>query len=237
MSELVQSFADVISDYFILRFYYNQLLKPLSRQYMDRIELRNDNPNKRVLAQIADRINKGELAIVPTDSIYALACRMSSRKSIDRILAVTGKKEKKTKMSLLCKDISSVTDFTMPINNHVFKTMKRYTPGPFTFILNSNNFTQKFFKNSKEEIGIRMPKSAILEGLHEFLDEPLICTSLNMHQEEERIFTDPDEIAQEFKHDVDILLDGGRGTEGQSTILDCTGDEIVLVRQGIGQVD
>lgn len=204
---------------------------------MDRLPLRTDNPNKRTLSQIAERLDKGEVAIVPTDSIYAIACKLSHKKSIDRILSVTGKKEKKTKMSLLCGDISSVSDYTMPIPNHVFKTMKRYTPGPYTFILLANNFTQRFFKNSKKEIGVRIPSSTILSGLHEFLDEPLICTSLNMYQEQERIFKDPEDIVEVFEHQVDMLLDAGIGTDAQSTILDCTSQDIELIRQGIGDVD
>jgi tRNA threonylcarbamoyl adenosine modification protein (Sua5/YciO/YrdC/YwlC family) len=204
---------------------------------MDRIPLRTDNPNKRTLQQICARLDKGEIAIVPTDSIYAIACKLSHKKSIDRILAVTGKKEKKTKMSLLCGDISSVSDYTMPIPNHVFKTMKRYTPGPYTFILSANNTTQRFFKNSKEEIGVRIPSSNILQGLHEFLDEPLICTSLNMFNEEERLFRNPDDIVDVFEHHVDMLLDGGIGTDTESTVLDCTTAEIELIRQGIGEVD
>lgn len=204
---------------------------------MEVIKLHSDTPHQRSLKQIAEKIKSGGVVIIPTDSVYAMVCTMSSKKSIDRIISITGKKEKKAKMSLLCKDISTVSQFTMPINNHIFKTMKRYTPGPYTFILDANNFTQKFFKNSKQDIGIRIVSTPILVELHEYLDEPLISTSLNMKDEQEKLYVDPEVIAKDFQHDVDLLVDGGLGQDIQSTILDCRDNEIELIRQGEGVVD
>lgn len=204
---------------------------------MERIQLHTDTPHKRDVAQIAEKINKGAVIIIPTDTMYALACKMSNRPAIDRIISITGKKEKKAKMSLLCSDISTVSGFTMPIDNHVFKTMKRYTPGPYTFILNSNNFTQKFFKNSRQEIGIRIVDTPILKALHEYLDEPLISTSLNMREQEERVYDASDDIFDDFRHEVDLFVDGGDGYVDQSTVLDCREPEIVLVREGKGPID
>jgi len=115
--------------------------------------------------------------------------------------------------------------------------MKRYLPGPYTFILKSNNYVQKFFKNNKEEIGVRIPENEILVGLHEFLEAPLISTSLNTEEGIQKYFTDPDEIEQTFQHKVDILIDGGVGDNTESTVLNCTGEEIEMVREGKGEVD
>ena len=200
-------------------------------------ELHQENPNKRDVSVIADAIKAGKLAIVPTDTMYALVCTMSNRSAVEKLLQVNGKQEKKAKLSLICKDISTVAGFTMPIDNHVFKTIKRYTPGPYTFILNANNYTQKFFKNSRQEIGIRIIEDSLLKALHEYLDEPLMGTTLNKKGDEETDFTNPEQIASTFRHEVDIFVHHGEELNAQSTILDCTGSEIELVRLGIGEVD
>jgi tRNA threonylcarbamoyl adenosine modification protein (Sua5/YciO/YrdC/YwlC family) len=115
--------------------------------------------------------------------------------------------------------------------------MKRYLPGPYTFILPSNNYVQKFFNNSRQEIGIRIPNNAIAQGLLSFLDVPLISASLRADDEIRLFHTDPDEIEMEFQNKVDILADGGLGDSEGSTILDCTGSDIELIRQGKGPID
>jgi tRNA threonylcarbamoyl adenosine modification protein (Sua5/YciO/YrdC/YwlC family) len=204
---------------------------------MQRIFFHEKSPNKRDLKEVADRINKGEIIIFPTDTIYAMGCLMTNREGIERICKILDKKEKHTKMSLICPNISVISQYTLPIDNHVFKTMKRYLPGPYTFILKSNNYVQKFFKNNKEEIGVRIPHSEILDGLHEFLDAPLISTSLSSEDGVQKFFTDPDEIETLFQHKADILIDGGIGDNAESTVLDCTGEEIELIREGKGEVD
>ncbi len=204
---------------------------------MQRIFFHDKNPNKRDLKEVAERINKGEIVIFPTDTIYALGCLMTNRAGIERICRILDKKEKQAKMSLICPNISVISQYTTPIDNNVFKAMKRYLPGPYTFILKSNNYVQKFFKNNKEEIGVRIPENEILVGLHEFLEAPLISTSLNTEEGIQKYFTDPDEIEQTFQHKVDILIDGGVGDNTESTVLNCTGEEIEMVREGKGEVD
>lgn len=115
--------------------------------------------------------------------------------------------------------------------------MKRYLPGPYTFILKSNNYVQRFFKNNKEEIGVRIPKSEILDGLQEYLEAPLISTTLNTFDGEQKYFTDPEEIEAMFADHVDFLMDGGAGEHSESTVLDCTGPEIELIREGKGSIE
>jgi len=204
---------------------------------MQRIFFHDKNPNKRDLMQVAERINQGEIVVFPTDTIYALGCLMTNKAGIERICKILNKKEKQAKMSLICPNISVVSEYTTPISNDVFKTMKRYLPGPYTFILKSNNYVQKFFKNNKEEIGIRIPNNEVLTGLHEFLQAPLISTSLSTDDVIQKFFTDPDDIETSFKHTVDILIDGGIGDHAESTILDCTGVEIEIIREGKGEID
>lgn len=195
------------------------------------------NPNKRDLKQVADAINKGAIAIFPTDTLYAMGCLMNQRQSIEKIGRILGKKEKHSKMSLICQNISEVSKYTQQIDNHVFRMMKKHLPGPFTFVLKSNNDVQKFFKNNRAEIGIRIPDNAILSELLELLDAPLISTSLNTNGEETYYYNDPDEIADTFGNSVDILVDGGLGTLEESTVIDCTGDEVEVLREGLGVLD
>lgn len=203
---------------------------------MQRLILRPHNPDSRDLAMVAQKMKDGAVIIFPTDTVYALGCLMTKKDSIERIIKISGKKEKQAKMSLICGDIKTVADYTLPYSNHIFKTMKRYLPGPFTFILNANNFVTKYFKNNKKEIGIRIPDNQIVLELLNHLDAPIICTSLNNDKNDE-YFIDPNIIEETFEYMVDYLLDGGLGDEVGSTILNCTDGDIEIIRQGKGEVD
>jgi tRNA threonylcarbamoyl adenosine modification protein (Sua5/YciO/YrdC/YwlC family) len=201
---------------------------------MKRIFLHESTPNKRTISEVADLINNGAIVIFPTDTIYALGCLMTNRAGIERICKVLDKKEKVAKMSLICPNISVVSQYTPQIENHIFREMKRYLPGPYTFILKSNNMVQKFFKNNKEEIGVRIPDHDVLNALNEYLDAPLISTSLNVDHPLVKVYIDPDDIAEDFEHSVDLLLDCGVGDFQESTVLDCSSGSMELVRQGKG---
>jgi len=203
---------------------------------MQRLILRPHNPDSRDLAMVANKMKEGAVVIFPTDTIYALGCLMTKKDSIDRIIKISGKKEKQAKLSLICKDIKTVADYTLPYSNHIFKSMKRYLPGPYTFILKANNFVTKYFKNNKKEIGIRIPNNNIVLELLNHLDAPIICTSLN-DDELNEYFIDPNVIEESFEYKVDFLLDGGLGDKVGSTILNCVNNEIEIIRQGKGEVD
>lgn len=204
---------------------------------MERIFFHTEHPNQRELRQVAEQINNGAIVIFPTDTIYALGCLMTNKAGIERICKILDKKEKQARMSVICPNISVISEYTTPISNQVFRTMKRYLPGPYTFILKSNNYVQKFFKNSKEEIGVRIPDHPLVHALHEHLNAPLISTSLNNEDGITKFYTDPDEIENDFQHTVDLLLDCGIGDNDESTVLNCTTDEIELIRLGKGPVD
>jgi len=201
---------------------------------MERIRLHTETPNRRDIQKIAEKVNKGAVIIFPTDTIYAMGCIMTAKPTIEKIAKILGKKEKQFKMSLICNDLKMVANYTLPYNNHIFKTMKRYLPGPYTFILNADNSVTKYFKNNKRDIGIRIPDNEITLTLLEYLDAPLISTSLNDNDE---YFIDPDEIENSFDHRVEILLDGGQGSTEESTVLDCRDNDIQVMRQGKGPVD
>ena len=203
---------------------------------MQRVILRPDNPDTRDIKMIAEKMNKGAVVIFPTDTVYAMGCIMTNKGSIDRIIKISGKKEKQAKLSLICKDIKTVADFTLPYSNHIFKSMKRYLPGPYTFILNANNFVTKYFKNNKKEIGIRIPNNKIVLELMQYLEAPIISTSLNNDAVTE-YFIDPEKIEDTYEHQVDFLIDGGLGEAVGSTVLNCTTGEIEVFRMGKGEVD
>ena len=204
---------------------------------MERYHFHTNDPNKRDLKEVAEKINRGAIVIFPTDTIYAIGCLMTNRQGIEMICRIMDKKEKQAKMALICPNISVVSQYTVQISNDVFKTMKRYLPGPYTFILKSNNYVQKFFKNSKEEIGVRIPDNEIITQLQTFLNAPLISTSLNNDGDDiQKYYADPDEIEEVFAHKVDILIDGGQGNLEGSTVLNCTNGEIELIREGKGEI-
>lgn len=195
------------------------------------------NPNIRDIKQVAEKINAGAIVIFPTDTLYAMGCLMTNKTGIEKICRILNKKEKHSKMSLICPNISEVSKYTMQIDNSVFKAMKKYLPGPYTFVLKSNKYVQKYFKNAREEIGIRIPDNEILKSLQEHLDAPLISTSLNTDGEKNETYNDPDDILEVFSSQADILIDGGLGSLGESTVIDCTDHEMSVIREGIGPLD
>lgn len=204
---------------------------------ISRLFLHYENPNKRDIAQIVDSLRNNHIFIIPTDTVYALCCLWTNKKGIDRIVKIMGKKEKHLKLSLICRDIQMASEYAMPIGNKVFRTINRLVPGPYTFILESNIKIQRVFRSSKKEIGIRIPDHKILTSLIEELQEPLITTSLNKDDPITPYFTDPDEIVEEFKNDIDYFIDGGILPMEESTVLNCMDGEINLVRKGKGQIE
>lgn len=205
---------------------------------IDVIDIDKYHINASDIHKVAKRINEGAILIFPSDSVYALGCSLSNKEGIQRILRITDKKEKQSKLSLICKSIKEVSQFTLPFSNHVFKTMNRYLPGPYTFVLKADKYVRKYFDNTKSEIGIRIPDNDVLTELFKHLDEPLIATSLNKTGDAlQDHYINPEIIEEDFNHSVDILLSVGIGNSRVSTVLDCTGDDIEIIRQGAGEVD
>lgn len=198
------------------------------------IELEEYHLDTKAIFDIAKRIEKGATIIFPTDSVMALGCLMSNKKGIERILKATNKKAKHSKLALICKDIKEVSQFTKHFSNDVFKTMNRYLPGPYTFILNADKSVRKYFDNSKSEIGIRIPDQPIIHKLLELLPEPLISTSLT--KSDGVHYKDSNDIASDFIHSVDIFINSGQLFNGESTILNCVNRDIEVIREGIGKL-
>jgi len=200
------------------------------------VRLHPDNPTPRVVQQIVECLNGGGIIIYPTDSVYGIGCDMNQPKAIDRVARLKGVKPEKADFSLICYDLSHISDFTRPMENTVFKLMKRALPGPFTFILNANNQVPKHFRSSKKTIGIRVPDNNIPREIVKELGNPIITTSLKDDDEIVEYTTDPELIYERYKNQVDMVIDGGFGNNQASTVVDCTSGEPEIIRQGIGEL-
>ena len=201
------------------------------------LKLHSENPNPRYVKMIIECLNDDGVIIFPTDTIYAIGCSVNSSKALDRIARIKGVKKEKANFSFIFHDLSMLSEFTRPINNDVFKMMKRNLPGAFTFIVEANNNVPKLFKNNKKTIGIRIPDQPIITNIVRELGCPIITTSIVDEDEISGFMTDPEEINDAYKDKVDIIIDGGFGNKEESTIVDCTDNEIVILREGKGVLE
>lgn len=201
------------------------------------LKLHSENPNPRYVKMIIECLENDGVIIFPTDTIYAIGCSVNSSKALDRIARIKGVKKEKANFSFIFHDLSMLSEFTRPINNDVFKMMKRNLPGAFTFIVEANNNVPKLFKNNKKTIGIRIPDQPIITNIVRELGCPIITTSIIDEDEISGFMTDPEEINDAYKDKVDIIIDGGFGNKEESTIVDCTDNEIVILREGKGVLE
>ena len=202
------------------------------------LKLYPTNPNPRYIKMIMECLADGGLIIFPTDTIYGLGGSITSQKALERICQIKGIKKEKANFSFIFHDLSMLSEFTRPINNDVFKMMKRNLPGPFTFILEANNNIPRIFQSKKKTIGIRIPDQPIITNIVREFGSPIMTTSL-VDEEDEigEYLTDPEEIHERYQDKVDIIIDGGYGDNQASTIVDCTDNEIIITRQGKGILD
>ena len=201
------------------------------------LKLYPENPNPRYIKMILECLENDGVIIFPTDTIYGIGCSINSNKALERIARIKGIKKEKANFSFIFHDLSMLSDFTRPINNEVFKMMKRNLPGPFTFIVEANNNVPKLFKNNKKTIGIRIPDQPIITNIVRELGCPILTTSIVDEDEISGFMTDPEEINEAYKDKVDIIIDGGFGDKEESTIVDCTENEIIIIREGKGILD
>lgn len=201
------------------------------------LKLHSENPNPRYVKMIIECLENDGVIIFPTDTIYAIGCSVNSSRGLDKIARIKGIKKEKANFSFIFHDLSMLSEFTRPINNDVFKMMKRNLPGAFTFIVEANNNVPKLFKNNKKTIGIRIPDQPIITNIVRELGCPIITTSIIDEDEISGFMTDPEEINDAYKDKVDIIIDGGYGNKEESTIVDCTDNEIVIMREGKGVLE
>lgn len=204
------------------------------------LRLNHANPHPKDIQQIVECLKNDGIIIYPTDTVYSMGCDITSPKAIEKLCKLKNIKPEKANFSFVCSDLSHLSNYARPISNSLFRVMKKALPGPYTFILEANNNVPKLLKqNKKKTVGIRVPDNTICKIIIEALGNPIITTSL--HNPDDDIadyFVDPEVIHNHYEKTVDMVLDGGFGNLYASTVLDCSqGDDIVVVREGLGSLD
>tara|TARA_B100001175_G_scaffold307787_1_gene307403 strand:+ start:549 stop:1160 length:612 start_codon:yes stop_codon:yes gene_type:complete len=200
------------------------------------IDIFPDNPDQRKIDQVIDILNHGGLIVVPTDTIYAFAASVKSKKGLEKLAKIKNVKLNKSEFSLICDDLSEISTYTKPIDRKVFRTMKNAFPGPFTFILNANNNIAKLFGTNKKEVGIRVPDHGFTRSLIKSLGHPLVSSSVHDDDEIIQYTTDPLTIFERHENDVDAVINCGYGKNVASTIVKCTDYNSTILRQGAGNI-
>jgi tRNA threonylcarbamoyl adenosine modification protein (Sua5/YciO/YrdC/YwlC family) len=198
------------------------------------ISIHPSNPQLRNIQMVVDCLKKGGVIIYPTDTIYALGCSIFNNDAITRIARIKNLDPKKAQFSIICNNLSHLTDYAKSVDTPIFRLLKAALPGPYTFILNASKQVPKQLKTKKETVGIRVPDNKICMELVAALGTPLMSTSLPMDEEVE-YYTDPEVMNEKFGNLVDMVVDGGIGNTFLSTIIDCTDGAPHLVREGAGR--
>jgi len=201
------------------------------------VKLYEQNPDPRVIRKIVELLQHGGVIIYPTDTVYGMGCDITKARAVERVARIKGIKPEKAKFAFICSDLSHLSDFARHVDNNTFKLMKSYLPGPYTFILSASNQVPKSIKHHRKTVGIRIPANNIILEIVRQLGNPILTTSL---KEEDQILeypTDPELIYEEYGYLVDAVIDGGYGGMVPSTVIDCSGEEPVIIREGLGEVD
>jgi len=198
------------------------------------LKIFHDSPSQRNIKTVIDTFCKGGLVIFPTDTIYGLGCGIRHIKAVNRIAQLKGIKKEKANFSMIISDLSMLAEFAKPIDNHIFRLMRKNLPGPFTFILDASSNIPKIFQSKKKTIGIRIPDNSIIKSIVEQLGSPILTTSIRDEDNIVEYTTDPELIYEKYNKLVDIVIDGGYGDNEASTIVDCTSGIPNILRQGKG---
>ncbi|MCC6181887.1 MAG: threonylcarbamoyl-AMP synthase [Bacteroidia bacterium] len=202
------------------------------------LHLNYENPQSKDIDAIVKCLKNDGVIIYPTDTVYSIGCDITSQKAIEKLARLKNIKPEKANFSFVCSDLSHLANYCRPISNTVFRIIKKALPGPYTFILEANNNVPKLLKQNKKTVGIRVPDNPICLAIVKELGNPIISTSLhNTDDEIAEYFSDPEVIHAEYESKVDMVIDGGFGNLYASTVLDCSSDEIVVLREGLGSLD
>jgi len=199
------------------------------------LEVHDNNPDMRKIAQAVEVLRNGGLLIYPTDTIYGVGCDIYNKKAIERLCALKGIAMKKANFSFICKDLSHLSQFAKSISTPVFRVLNANLPGPFTFILPASKEVPKLIMRNKSTVGIRVPDHRICQLLLKEFGHPIISTSLPGGVELEEMI-EPEVIYYKFEHQIDAMLSAGLGGVESSTIVDCTDGDFEILREGKGQL-
>ncbi|MBC8035011.1 MAG: threonylcarbamoyl-AMP synthase [Chitinophagaceae bacterium] len=197
------------------------------------IHVHPENPQERNIKMITASLLKGGVIAYPTDTIYGLGCSIFQHKAVERICRIKNIDPQKAQLSFICSDLSDLSKYTRNISTPLYRMLKSSLPGPYTFILPASKQVPKILQSKKETIGLRIPDNKIACSIIKELGHPILSASLPGDMVEE--YTDPELIYEKFGKLVDIVVDGGPGGMVPSTVLDCTEEPPILIRQGAGE--
>lgn len=202
------------------------------------LKIHPENPHQRAVEQVVEALKAGAVIIYPTDTVYGLGCDIFNQQAMEKLARLKGIKLNKSQFSIVCNNLSHLSTFTRPIDNTTFRLLKRALPGPFTFILNTNNSLPSYYK-TRETVGIRVPDNKVSQAIVQALDSPIASTSLVADEEDKEYYADPELIARKYDKLVDIVIDSGTGGLQASTIVDLSqGDaHLEVLRQGKGDIE
>jgi tRNA threonylcarbamoyl adenosine modification protein (Sua5/YciO/YrdC/YwlC family) len=200
------------------------------------IRIYEENPNPKEIKKVVNVLKKGGLIIYPTDTVYGLGCDITNTKALERIARIKGVKLEKANFSFICHDLSNLSDYVKQIDSTTFKILKRALPGPYTFILPGSKTLPAAFKK-KKEVGIRVPNNAIALEIVKALGNPIVSTSIRDEDTILEYTTDPELILEKWNNLVDLVIDGGYGDNQASTIIDLSGDQPEIIREGKGSIE
>jgi tRNA threonylcarbamoyl adenosine modification protein (Sua5/YciO/YrdC/YwlC family) len=200
------------------------------------LKIYEDNPNEVAIKKVVEVLKNGGLIIYPTDTVYGLGCDITNAKALEKVAKIKGIKLEKANLSFICFDLSHISDYVKQIDTATFKLLKRALPGPYTFILPGNNNLPKVFKN-KKTVGIRVPDNNIIRAIVKELGNPIISTSIHDEDEVLEYSTDPELIFEKWENQIELVIDGGYGDNVPSTIIDLSGNEPEVIREGKGDLD
>jgi tRNA threonylcarbamoyl adenosine modification protein (Sua5/YciO/YrdC/YwlC family) len=197
------------------------------------LHLHPENPQPRNIRTIVECIQNGGVIIYPTDTIYGLGCDIFQPKAIEKVCRIKNIQPNKAQLSFICYDLSDLSKYAKTISTPIYRLLKAHLPGPYTFILPASREVPKILKSKKETVGIRIPDNNIARSIVRELGHPILTTTLPGEMVEE--YTDPELIHENFKGLVDIVVSGGAGGIIPSTVIDCSADEPVIIREGLGE--
>lgn len=208
-------------------------VRGLMAQY---IKLYEDFNSEKDLKKVVDILRDGGIIIYPTDTVYGLGCDITKTRGLERIAKIKGIKLEKANFSFICHDLSNLSDYAKQVDTSTFKILKRALPGPYTFILPGSSNLPKEFKR-KTTVGIRVPDNNIIREIVRLLGNPIVSTSIYDEDEILEYSTDPELIFEKWQEKVDLVIDGGYGDNMPSTIIDLTGNEPEVIREGKGSLE
>jgi tRNA threonylcarbamoyl adenosine modification protein (Sua5/YciO/YrdC/YwlC family) len=195
------------------------------------------NPEDRKIKIVTECLKDGGIIIYPTDTVYSLGCDINNHSAIEKMSRIKNIDVKSANYSIVCYDLSHLSDFVFSIDTPLYRVMKKSLPGAFTFILKANSNVPRICKSKKKTVGIRVPDNKICRMIVKELGNPITSTSIHDIIDKEDYITDAEKIYELFENRVDIVIDGGYGNRTPSTVLDCSGGEITIIRQGLGILD